>query len=197
MRVEKFDARAYSSTTTDPNACTISSSSSSSSLWRVLSTFSSSALLYATVIDTKRGRQSHSIVDYRSIIITIFILKREYSVGCLAHYSSFSFFSLLLLSFFLSSLFSLFLSLFSRVLLLLLKKRHNSKKNKIEEEEEEKERKKKKKKRKEERTLFKHHQQASNEKEAKKNFSTHYIELPGVSSGKEEEDNTVRLLLPR
>ena len=172
----------------------------------MLSTFSSSALLYATVIDTKRGRQSHSIVDYRSIILTIFILKREYSVGCLAHYSSFSFFSLLLLSFFLSSLFSLFLSLFSRVLLLLLlKKRHTSKKkNKIEEEEEEeKERKKKKRKKKRKEDSFQTPPTtffaSSNEKEAKKNFSTlHYIELPpGVSSGKEEEDNTVRLLLPR
>ena len=162
----------------------------------MLSTFSSSALLYATVIDTKRGRQSHSIVDYRSIILTIFILKREYSVGCLAHYSSFSFFSLLLLSFFLSSLFSLFLSLFSRVLPYDVKKRHTSKKKKKKKKKKNEKKKRKEKKRGEDSfqtpTTF-----ASNEKEAKKNFSTHYIELPGVSSGKEEEDNTVRLLLPR
>ena len=163
----------------------------------MLSTFSSSALLYATVIDTKRGRQSHSIVDYRSIILTIFILKREYSVGCLAHYSSFSFFSLLLLSFFLSSLFSLFLSLFSRVLPYDVKKRHTSKKKKKKKKKKNEKKKRKEKKRGEDSfqtpTTF-----ASNEKEAKKNFSTHYIELPGVSSGKEEEeeeDNTVRLLL--
>jgi hypothetical protein len=134
-------------------------------------------------------------VDYRSIIITICILKREEQVGCLAH-SSFSFFSLLL-SFFLSSLFSLFLSLFSRVLPYYVKKRHNSKKNKIEEEEEEKERKKKKEKKRGEDSFQTPPTEASNEKEAKKNFSTHYIELR-VSSGKEEEeDNTVRLLLPR
>ena len=65
MRVEKFDAFAYSSTTTDPPKCNISSSSSSS-LWRRRPSFCLRILVsrpslfmrfYATVIDLKRGRK--------------------------------------------------------------------------------------------------------------------------------------------
>ena len=153
MRVEKFDARAYSSTTTtDSNACTISSSSSSC-------VDLSSALLYATVIDkTKRGRQSHYGPYYNDI------LKRAFVVWRILFFSP--------------------LSLFSRVI--ILKK---GTRIKIEEEEEKRTKKKKK------RRLFSNFR-SNDKKKRRRIFRRVIIELR-VSSGKEEEEDTVRLLLPR